>query len=106
MAETIVVIGEKREGKLNRVSWETVTAAQAIAAATGWTIEAAVFGSGIASITGEIPGKKLAKVHAIDSPKLANYTPDAVAGALKYFIHQKQPRLLLSPPTYPTTATA
>ncbi len=70
MADTILVIAEQREGKLNRVSWETVTAAQAIAAETGWTIEAAVFGSGIASIAGEIAGKKLAKVHAIDSPKL------------------------------------
>ncbi len=100
MADTILVIAEQREGKLNRVSWETVTAAQAIAAETGWTIEAAVFGSGVASIAGEIAGKKLAKVHAIDSPKLAKYTPDGVVGALKDFIQQKQPRLVLMPHTY------
>ena len=47
MANTILVVVEQREGKLNRVSWETVAAAQAIAADTGWTAEAAVFGSEI-----------------------------------------------------------
>ena len=34
MTDTILVIVEQREGKLNRVSWETITAGQAIAAAT------------------------------------------------------------------------
>ena len=100
MADTILVIAEQREGKLNRVSWETVTAAQEIAAATGWVVEAAVFGSGISSIAQEIAGKKVAKVYAIESPKLASYTPDAVVGGLKGFIQQKQPRLVLMPHTY------
>ena len=44
MADTILVVVEQREGKLNRVSWETITAGQAIAAATGWIVEAAVVG--------------------------------------------------------------
>ena len=44
MAENILVIVEQREGKLNRVSWETIAAGQAIAALTGWTLEAAVVG--------------------------------------------------------------
>ncbi len=100
MADTILVIAEQREGKLNRVSWETVAAAQAIAAETGWTIEAAVFGSGIGSIAQEVASKKLAKVYAIESPKLAKYTPDGVVAALKDFIKQKQPRLVLMPHTY------
>ena len=70
MADTILVIAEQREGKLNRVSLETITAAQAIAAETGWTVEGAVFGSGVAGIAGEIAAKKLAKVYAIESDKL------------------------------------
>src|SRR5262245_4578437 len=99
MADTILVIAEQREGKLNRVSWETITAAQAIAAATGWTVEAAVFGNGINAIAQEIAGKKVAKVYAIESPKLAGYTPDGVVAGLKDFIQQKQPRLVLMPHT-------
>jgi electron transfer flavoprotein alpha subunit len=100
MADTILVIAEQREGKLNRVSWETVTAAQAISAATGFAVEAAVFGNGVGSIAQEIAGKKLAKVYAIESPKLASYTPDAVVAGLKDFIQQKQPKLVLMPHTY------
>src|SRR6476660_10343135 len=100
MAETILVVAEQREGKLNRVSWETVAAAQAIAAETGATVEAAVFGGGIAGIAGEVDGKKLAKVHAIESPALARYEPDGVVAALKAFIQQRQPGLVLMPHTY------
>ena len=50
MADTILVIAEQREGKLNRVSMETIAAAQAIAAETGATVEAALFGSGISTL--------------------------------------------------------
>ena len=50
MAETILVIVEQREGKLNRVSWETIAAGQAIAAETGWTLEAAVAGANVSAI--------------------------------------------------------
>ena len=42
----ILVVAEQREGKLNRVSLETLAGAQALAAETGWTLEAAVVGSG------------------------------------------------------------
>src|SRR5260370_33504789 len=100
MADTILVVAEQREGKLNRVSWETVAAAQAIAAETGWTIEAAVFGSGVAPLAQDIAGKKVTKVYAIESPQLAKYTPDGTVAALKDFIQQKQPKLVLMPHTY------
>ena len=70
MPESILVIVEQREGKLNRVSWETLTAGQALAADTGWTLEAAVAGSGVTNLANEIAGKKVAKVYAVESTKL------------------------------------
>jgi electron transfer flavoprotein alpha subunit len=100
MSNSILVVVEQREGKLNRVSWETVAAAQAIAAETGWSLEAAVFGDGIAGIAAEVAAKKVAKVYAVESPKLARYTPDAAVGALKQFIEQRRPGLVLMPHTY------
>jgi electron transfer flavoprotein alpha subunit len=100
MPDTILVVVEQREGKLNRVSWETITAGQAIAAATGWTLEAAVVGSGAASIAGEVASKKVAKVYDLESPKLEPYTPDAFAAGLKQFLTSKQPKLVLMPHTY------
>lgn len=100
MSETILVVVEQREGKLNRVSWETITAAQAIAADTGWPLEAAVAGSGIAGIAGEVAGKKVGKVYAVESPQLGKYTPDSYAAALKQFLTARQPKLVLMPHTY------
>ena len=100
MAETILVVVEQREGKLNRVSFETVTGAQAIAAATGWTVEAAVLGNGVGAIASEIAATKIAKVYDIEGAKLAAYTPDAYITALKSFISSKSPKLVLMPHTY------
>ncbi len=100
MPDTILVIVEQREGKLSRVSWETITAGQAIAAATGWTLEAAVLGASASAIATEIAAKKIAKVYAVESPKLEPYTPDAFAAGLKQFLTSKQPKLVLMPHTY------
>jgi len=100
MTNTILVIAEQREGKLNRASWETIAAGQAIAAATGWALEAAVVGAGVGAFAGEIAAKKVAKVYAIESAKLEPYTPDAFAAALKHFLTAKQPTLVLMPHTY------
>jgi electron transfer flavoprotein alpha subunit len=100
MSDTILVVVEQREGKLNRVSWETITAGQAVADATGWTLEAAVVGANTAPIASEIAAKKLARVYAVESPKADPYTPDAFAFALKHVISSKQPKLVLMPHTY------
>jgi electron transfer flavoprotein alpha subunit len=100
MADTILVIVEQREGKLNRVSWETLTAGQALAAETGWPLEAAVAGGNVSNFAKEIAGKKVAKVYSVESAKLEPYTPDAFVAGLKHFIASKNPRLVLMPHTY------
>jgi electron transfer flavoprotein alpha subunit len=100
MTRNMLIIVEQREGKLNRVSWETIAAGQALAAETGWPVEAAVLGNGVASLASEVAGKKLDRVYAIDSAKLDPYTPDAFCFALKQFLETKQPKLVLMPHTY------
>jgi len=100
MADSILVVVEQRQGKLNRVSWETIAAGQAIAAQTGWTLEAAVVGSGVGAIAGEVAGKKLAKVYALESANLEPYTPDAFAHGLKVFLEKRPAKLVLMPHTY------
>jgi electron transfer flavoprotein alpha subunit len=100
MPDTILVITEQREGKLNRVSWETLAAGQALAADTGDILEAAVLGANVGNLAAEIAGKKISKVHAIESDKLEPYTPDAFAAVLQQFIAAKQPKLVLLPHTY------
>jgi electron transfer flavoprotein alpha subunit len=100
MTDTILLVVEQSESKLNRVSWETITAGQAIAAATGWPLEAAVVGANAASIAAEVAAKKMGKVYAVESPKFDPYTPDAFAAGLKQFLASKQPKLVLMPHTY------
>jgi len=100
MAGTILVVVEQREGKLNRVSWETLTAGQALAAETGWPLEAAVVGASVAALAREVATKKVDKVYALENAKLEPYTPDAFVGALKQWIAAKQPKLILMPHTY------
>ena len=97
---SILVIVEQREGKLNRVSWETLTAGQALAAETGWSLEAAVVGTGIANVAAEVAGKKVVKVYALESAKLEPYTPDAFVAALRQFLSTKKPKLVMMPHTY------
>lgn len=96
----ILVIIEQREGKLNRVSYETITAAQAIAAEMNWPIEAAVLGKSVGSIASEVAAKKVQKVYDIENDQLEPYTPDGYVSALKKFITDKQPKLVLLPHTY------
>jgi electron transfer flavoprotein alpha subunit len=100
MTDTILVVVEQREGKLNRVSWETIAAGQAIAAQTGWTLEAAVVGSNVGSVAAEVAAKKVAKVYEIGSAKLEPYTPDAFAHGLKEFLGKHPVKLVLMPHTY------
>src|SRR5256712_6807087 len=100
MPDTILVVAEQREGKLSRVSWETLTAGQALAAETGCTLEAAVVGNRIANFANEVAGRRVAKVYAVESPKLEPYTPDGFVAALKQVSAAKQPKLVLMPHTY------
>ena len=100
MAETILVVAEQREGKLNRVSFETLRAAQSIAAETGWTVEGALLGASINSVALEFAAAKVNKVYAVDSTRLQHYTADAYVAALKQFISDKKLHLVLMPHTY------
>jgi electron transfer flavoprotein alpha subunit len=100
MPNTILVVAEQREGHLNRVSLETIAAAQQIAKETGWQIEAVLPGNNVASLANELAQKSVAKIYALEAPSLADYTSDAYVEALKHFIADKQPKLVLFPHTY------
>src|SRR5260221_12632252 len=100
MADTILVIVEQRAGKLNRVSWETIAAGQAIAAHTGWTLEAAVVGAGVAAIASEVAAKKVAKGYDGELARLEPYTPDAFAYELQEFLGKHPATVLCIPHPY------
>ena len=100
MADNILVVVEQREGQFNNVSRETLAGAQVMAAQTGWTVEAVVVGHNIGAIAAQVANTQLARVYALETDKLAHYTPDGFATALQQLIERKLPRVVLMPHTY------
>jgi electron transfer flavoprotein alpha subunit len=96
----ILVVTEQREGNWNRTSFETLSAAQQMAAASGGALIAAVIGKGVAGLAGELAGYQLDEVLQIDHDLLEKYTPDGYCIALTQVIAQAKPELVLLPHTY------
>lgn len=100
MADRIMVVAEQREGKLNRVSLETLAAAQAIGKEMGWPVEVVLPGNDTAALAQELAGYAVEKVYDLEAPSLEAYTSDAYVHALKQFVASQQPKLVLFPHTY------
>jgi electron transfer flavoprotein alpha subunit len=97
---SILAVLEQRAGVWNRMSFETLSAAQQLAKELGTTASAAVLGQGISALAGELTSKQLEKIYAVDHDLLKNYTPDAYTAALRQLIAQAKPLLVLFPHTY------
>jgi electron transfer flavoprotein alpha subunit len=91
----VLVLMEQRAGLWHRMSWETLAAAQQLATQTGQTVSAAVVGQ-----AGELVGKKLDRIYAVEHPLLATYTADGFTAALEQLIRKHTPSLVLFPHTY------
>ena len=100
MAERILVVAEQRDGKLNRVSLETLAAAQAISKETGWEVAVVLPGYQTTALAQELAGYQVAQVFDLEGPSLEAYTSDAYVDALKTFVSDQQPSLVLFPHTY------
>ncbi len=97
----ILVIAEQREGKLNRASWEAVTAAQQLAAKAGQPpIKVAVAGGQPGASAGELAAAAVEEVIALQGPALDPYTADAFAAALADLVAAQAPRYVVFPHTY------
>jgi electron transfer flavoprotein alpha subunit len=96
----ILVIAEQRQGKWNNSSFETLAAAQQIAAALSGTVSALVIGKGVDSLATELAGKNVAEVLQVEHDLLESYTPDGYCIALKQAIVSAKPQLVLFLHTY------
>src|SRR5271163_5022580 len=96
----ILVITELRQGKWNNTSFETLAAAQQIAAETSSTVSGVVIGKGVSAFADELAAKDVAEVLLVAHDVLEAYTPDGFSIALKQLIEQAKPDLVLFPHTY------
>jgi electron transfer flavoprotein alpha subunit len=96
----ILVITEQRDGQWNKTGFETLVAAQQIAAEVKGHLAAMVIGKGVATLAGELAASKLDEVLLVEHDLLAAYTPDGYTIALQQTIAQAKPDLVLLPHTY------
>jgi electron transfer flavoprotein alpha subunit len=96
----ILVVTEQREGMWNKVSFETLAAAQQIAGEAGGELSVAVMGKGVGALAEEVAAKKLAEVLLIEHDLLERYTPDGFTLALRQVIAAEKPDFVLFPHTY------
>jgi electron transfer flavoprotein alpha subunit len=97
---SILAVMEQRGGSWNRMSFETLSAAQQLARELGTTAGAAVLGQGIDGLAAELASKQLRKVYAVEHDLLKDYTPDAYTAALRQLVALAEPRLVVFPHTY------
>jgi electron transfer flavoprotein alpha subunit len=96
----ILIITEQREAQWNKVSFETLAAAQQIVDHTKGTLTGAVIGKGVAALADELAAYKLDEVLLVEHDLLEKYTPDGFSPALRQVIENAKPDLVLFPHTY------
>jgi electron transfer flavoprotein alpha subunit len=96
----ILLITEQRDAQWNKVSFETLAAAQQIVQQTKGTLSGVVIGKGISTLTNDLSAYQLDEVLAVEHDLLEKYTPDGFALALRQIIESAKPDLVLFPHTY------
>ncbi|HVA16744.1 MAG TPA: electron transfer flavoprotein subunit alpha/FixB family protein [Candidatus Dormibacteraeota bacterium] len=96
----ILLITEQRDAKWNKVSFETLAAAQQIASEAKGSLTGVVIGKGVGSLADELAGYQLDEALLVENALLEKYTPDGYSIALKQVIEQAKPDLVLFPHTY------
>jgi electron transfer flavoprotein alpha subunit len=96
----VLLITEQRDGQWNKVSFETLGAAQQIAQRTKGSIAGVVIGEGVAGLADELAGYQLDEILLVEHNLLEKYTPDGFSIALRQVIDTSKPDLVLLPHTY------
>jgi electron transfer flavoprotein alpha subunit len=84
----------------NRMSWETLAAAQQLGSELNQPVSAAILGQNLDTLASDLASKQLNGAYAVEHPLLASYTPDAYTAALRQLLAQVKPSLVLFPHTY------
>jgi len=96
----ILLITEQRDAKWNKVSFETLAAAQQIASEAKGSLTGVVIGQAVGALADELADYQLDEVLLVENALLEKYTPDGYSTALKQVIEQAKPDLVLFPHTY------
>lgn len=96
----VYVVIEDRGGRIGRISWEAVAAANILAAQSGAKPNAIVIGAETGAFAKEASTKGVAKIVRVEHPLLAQYTPDGFNAGLEQFIRAESPDYIVFPHSY------
>jgi electron transfer flavoprotein alpha subunit len=94
----ILVVMEQRAGRVRRISWEALAAAQRLGDAA--SVTAVVLGAQIEAVAAEIAARTPGKVLRVEHPLLVPYTADGYTTALQQLIQREEPAYVVFPHTY------
>lgn len=94
------VVIEDRAGRIGRISWEAVSAAQKLASKKGVKPNAIVVGAQTESLAAEVASKGVGKVVRVEHPLLSQYTADGFKLALEQQFRAELPDFVVFPHTY------
>ena len=94
---SILVFIQQENGKINRLSKESIAGAQQLGEALGKSVSACVFNETSAN---ELTGLNLEKVILLNNEKLNNYNPLEFANAMEQVIKNENPDLIIVGHTY------
>ena len=96
----IYVVLEDRNGRIGRISYEAIAAANILATQSGSKASAIVIGAQTESLANEAATKGVDKVIRIEHALLSPYTSDGYTTALEQFIKAESPDYVVFPHTY------
>jgi len=100
MASGILAIVEQNDGKVSRIGWEALAAAQEIGAGLNQKISAMVLGKNASAAAKSVADAKIQQVWFAENTELANYTPDGFAVAARQVIEKGQPEYVFAGHSY------
>jgi electron transfer flavoprotein alpha subunit len=96
----IYVVLEDRNGRIGRISFEAIAAANILAAQSGTKPTAIVIGTQTEALANEAATKSVSKVVRIEHRLLSPYTADGYTTALQQLIAAESPDYIVFPHTY------
>ncbi|HEY2472312.1 MAG TPA: electron transfer flavoprotein subunit alpha/FixB family protein [Terracidiphilus sp.] len=96
----VYVVLEDRNGRIGRISFEAIAAANILAAQSGSKATAIVIGAQTEALAKEAATKGLGKVIRVEHALLSPYPADGYTAALQQFIAVESPDYIVFPHTY------
>ncbi|MFQ5640119.1 MAG: electron transfer flavoprotein subunit alpha/FixB family protein [bacterium] len=100
MSQTILIVAEQRDGKLNKSTWETVVAGQKLAKELGADVSVLLLGRRVGELANEVATKNVKEVMVAEHEKLSDYTPDGFSAAIQQVITSESPDFVFFSHTY------